>query len=176
MIYLITFVLIGVIFIALLLLWVFLSESPSNLGEANVDSFLLEDLHRPDRVLIDRLFDRADWDWLSKETTPQVARTLLRDRTRLAIAWLHYTQRQAAQLMKLHRRMVRGNVELKPCLEIKLAMNYLAFLLLCSLLHVVILARGPLRAAKMARYAFRVADTMWFVSEQALGRPELRTE
>jgi hypothetical protein len=176
MTYLISFVLIGAVFIALLLLWVFRSESSSPLSEANAEFFLLEELPRPDRLLIDRLFDEADWDLVSKETRPEVAQVFLRDRTRLAIEWLHHTRRQAARLMTLHRRVVRHNVELKPYLEMKLAVNYLAFVLLCSLLHVVIRARGPFRATRMARHAFRVANTIWFVSEQALAHPELRIE
>ena len=166
--HLIAFLLVGVLFIALLLLWALRARKFAGRGDADSEALLIEGLLRPPQELADRIFDDRDWRFVSSKTGPDVQNTFLRERRSIALSWLRQTRSQARQLMRFHRTAVRHNVELKASLEMKLAANYLAFLILCGILQALIRMRGPFRAQKMAGHALGVANGLWVVSEQLL--------
>jgi hypothetical protein len=162
---LLAFLLIGLLFIFLLLLWALrTNRSPSHSGGDSEIS--LEEFWRPSLMLVDRIFSSQDWDFVRKEATHEVQKEFLRERKSVALLWLKQTRRDAESLMKFHRRTIRRNIELKPSLEIRLAVDYLAFLFLCTVLQMLIRARGPFRTRRMAGHAFGAAKELWSLSAQ----------
>jgi len=166
--HLIAFLLFGVLFIALLLLWALRARKFAGRGEVDSGALLMEGLLRPSPGLAERIFDDQDWRFVSSQTGPDIQKTFLRERRNIALSWLRQTRSQAGQLMRFHRSAVRHHVELKTSLEMKLAANYLAFLMLCGILQALIRMRGPFRAQKMAGHALGVANRLWAISEQLL--------
>ncbi len=166
--HLLEFLLIGMLFIVLLLLWALRARSAGERRGADSELLLIEGVRRPPRELVDRIFAARDWEFVSKEAGADTRKVFLRERKRIALSWLRQTRTQAGQLMRFHRRAVRRNVGLKTILEVKLAASYLAFLLLWGVLQVLIRFGGPFRAQKMAGHALGFANRMRFVSEQVL--------
>jgi hypothetical protein len=165
----IVFVLIGIAFIALLLLWALRIRSSSDRGGADSRILSIESLPRPPRELVDLIFAERDWDFVSNEAGSDVQKAFLWERRSVALSWLRQTRSQAGRLMRFHRRAVRRNVGLKAGVEMRLAANYLTLLLLCGILQALIRVRDPFRARRMAGYAVGVASELWVVSEPLLG-------
>lgn len=140
---------------------------PRALSDAQETLSILE-LELPPRALAEKIFSTQDWDFVSHQTSLQVQRAFLDERGAIALFWLRRTRRQAARLMRFYRRAVRGNINLSPAIEIRIAANYILFLLVYQILLGLIWLGGPLYARKMARYAIGVAEQLWVLSEQFL--------
>lgn len=163
-----TFLIIGVLFVLVLLVWALRTKgSGASLRETAEGSNSLE--LPSSRALAERIFAAQDWEFVSSQAQPEIQRTFLQERGNLALSWLRQTRRQAAQLMEFHLRAVRQNTELRPSVEMRLAANYLTLLFLHGLLHVLIRVRGPFRARQMAGYAMRVAEQLSALSGKLLG-------
>jgi len=165
--HLIGFILIGLLCVVLLLLWALRGRHSASQDHAP-EALPVPEFQRPPRMLVDRIFAERDWIFVATKTGPEIQRIFFRERRQIALFWLRHTRRQAATLMKFHRRAVRRNVELKVGLEMRLATNYITFLFLCGILSALIRARGPFRAKKVANYALQVTDELWAISESLL--------
>jgi len=167
---LIIFLAIGMLFAVVLLVWALRMKS-SGAGQREIaeGSTILE-LPSP-RALAERIFAAQDWEFISSQTEPEIQRAFLQERKNVALCWLCQTRKGAAQLMEFHRRAVRRNIGVKPDVEMRLAANYLVFLFLYGILHVLIRLRGPFRARKMAGYAAGAAEQLWALSEQLPASP-----
>jgi len=165
--HLIVFLAIAVLFVIVLLVWALRTEiSGASKGAVAKGSNIAE--RPPLRALAERIFAARDWEFVSAQTEPAIQRTFLQERRNVALSWLRQIRKQAAELMGFHRRAVRGNIELKPGMEMRLVANYLAFLFLCGILHVLIRLRGPFQTRKMADYAIGVSDRLRALSGQLL--------
>jgi len=168
---LVLFLAAGVLLLAFLLFWALrATESAAGskaLSDARETLTALE-LELPPRALVERIFSPQDWDFVSSQNAVQIRLTFLQERRTIALSWLRQTRKQAARLMDFHRRAVRWNSNLSPAIEIKLAANYVLFLLVCEILLGLIWLRGPFYARRMVGYAMGMAEQLWFTSGQLL--------
>jgi len=118
------------------------------------------------RDLGERIFGPQDWDFVLRETPSGIQRMFERERTVLALAWLRRTRMRTSQVMHAHLAVARQSEELQILTELKLALSYLLFLILCNSLIGWVWLRGPVRTRKI------VAQTLQWVAWQraALGR------
>jgi hypothetical protein len=118
------------------------------------------------RDLGERIFGPEDWDFVLCETPSEIQRMFQRERTVLALAWLRRTRVRTSQAVYAHVAVARHNEDLQIMMEIKLALSYLLFLILCNFLIGWVWLRGPVRTRKIVR------QTLEWVAWQrtALGR------
>lgn len=101
------------------------------------------------RDLGERIFGPHDWDFVSRETPPEIQRMFQRERTVLAIAWLRRTRLQVSQVMRAHVAGAQQSDDLQIAAEIRIALSYFLFLILCNSLIGWVWLRGPVRARKV---------------------------
>jgi hypothetical protein len=168
---LVLFLATGMLLLALLLFWALRARESVTGARALLDpreTLTALELELPPRVLVERIFSPQDWEFVSRQTPVPIRITFLQERRTIALSWLRQTRKQAARLMDFHRRAVRWNTNLSPAIEIKLAANYILFLLVCEILLGLIWLRGPFHARRMIGYAIGIAERLWFISGQLL--------
>jgi len=114
------------------------------------------------RDLGDRIFGPQDWDFVLRETPSQIQRVFHRERTVLALAWLRRTRTQTSQVMSAHVAVARNTEHLQIGMELKLALSYVLFLILCNSLIGWVWLRGPVRTRKIVRQTLQ-----WVASQRA---------
>jgi hypothetical protein len=168
---LLLFVPIAILFLFVLLYWALRATGSATgsraLSDAQHTLSILE-LELPPRALAEKIFSTQDWDFVSRQTSVQIQRSFLQERRAIALSWLRRTRSQAGRLMEFYRRAVRRNINLSPAVEVRLAANYVLFLLAYEILLGLIRLGGPFHARKMARYAIGVTEQLWVLSEQFL--------
>ena len=114
----------------------------------------------------ERIFGPQDWDFVLRETPSKIQRMFQCERTVLALAWLRRTRIRTSQVMHAHVAVARQMEDLQIVMEIKLALSYLLFLILCNSLIGWVWLRGPVRTRKI------VGQTLQWVAWQraAFGR------
>jgi hypothetical protein len=168
---LIIFISIAVLFLFVLFYWALRTRGPAIGSRALSDvqeTFAMLDLEPPPWALAEKIFSLQDWDFVLGKALLPDRRAFLGDRTAIALFWLRRIRAQVARLMGFYRRAVRGNVHLSAAVEVRLAANYVLFLLVYDVLLGWIWVGGPFHARKLARYATHVADQLWVLSEQLL--------
>jgi hypothetical protein len=142
----------GLLFLAVLGLWV----RQSFVTRAGSAELLMPRQHRsgagsaaPHRDLGERIFGPQDWGFVSRETLPEIQRMFRRERTVLAIAWLRRTRLQVSQVMRAHVAGAQQSDDLQIAAEIRIALSYFFFLILCNSLIGWIWLHGPVRARKV---------------------------
>jgi hypothetical protein len=117
------------------------------------------------RDLGERIFGLQDWDFVLRETPSEIQRIFQRERTVLALAWLRRTRMQTSQVMRAHVAVARQSEELQIVMEIKLALNYLLFLVLCNSLVGWVWLLGPVRTRNIVgntlQWAARKRAAFW---------------
>ena len=114
------------------------------------------------RDLGERIFGPQDWDFVLRETPSQIQRVFHRERTVLALAWLRRTRTQTSQVMYAHVAVARNTEHLQIGMELKLALSYVLFLILCNSLIGWVWLRGPVRTRKIVRQTLQ-----WVASQRA---------
>lgn len=111
----------------------------------------------PHRDLVERVFGLQDWEFISREAPPEIQRMFQRERTTLVISWLRRARDRISQVMHAHVAAVRLNEGLQFGTEIRIALNYLLFLILCEFMVGLIWLRGPIRTRKVVLRTVRSA-------------------
>jgi len=114
------------------------------------------------RDLGERIFGPQDWDFVLRETPLQIQRMFQRERTVLALGWLRRTRVRTSQVMHAHVAVARKSEDLQIGMELKLALSYLLFLILCNSLVGWVWLRGPVRTRKIVRQTLQ-----WVASQRA---------
>jgi hypothetical protein len=114
------------------------------------------------RDLGDRIFGPQDWDFVLRETPSQIQRVFHRERTALALAWLRSMRMRTSQVMHAHVAVARNCEHLQIGIELKLALSYVFFLILCNSLIGWVWLRGPVRTRKIVRQTLH-----WVASQRA---------
>jgi hypothetical protein len=114
------------------------------------------------RDLGDRIFGPQDWDFVLRETPSQIQRVFHRERTVLALAWLRRTRTRTSKVMHAHVAVARKSEHLQIGMELKLALSYVLFLILCNSLIGWVWLRGPVRTRKIVRQTLQ-----WVASQRA---------
>src|SRR5260370_13427385 len=163
----------GLLFLAVLGLWV----RQSFVTRAGRAELLMPRQHRsgvgraaPHRDLGERIFGPQDWDFVSRETPPETQRMFQRERTVLAIAWLRRTRLQVSQVMRTHVAGVQQSEDLQLATEMRLALSYFLFLILCNSLIGWVWLHGPVRTRKVVGQTLQWAAQLRGAFEQLMAR------
>jgi len=161
----------GLLFLVVLGLWV----RQSFVTRAGRAELLVPRQHRsgvgraaPQRDLGERIFGPEDWDFVSRDTPSEIQRMFQRERTILALAWLRRTRMRTSQVMRAHVVAARQSEDLQLATEIRLALSYLLFLILCDFLIGLIWLRGPVRTRRIVRQGFHWAAGLRATFEQLM--------
>ncbi len=168
---LLLFLAIAILFLALLLFWSLRTGRSAASGRSVMEAqevLAALELELSPRALAERIFSTQDWDFVSSQTPTEIRGAFLLERRKVALSWLRHTRKQAARLMNFHRRAVRGNINISPIVEIKLAANYLVFLVIYAVLAGLISMGGPIRARRLAGSVTGQAEQLWSVSRELL--------
>jgi hypothetical protein len=168
---LVLFLAVGMLLLALLLFWGLRTRASgvNDRALSDAEQTLADlELEPPPRALAERIFASQDWDFVCSQAPLQTQRMFLKERGALALTWLRQTRKRATRLMDFHRRAVRRSTNLRPGVEVRLAANYVLFIIVCEILLGLIWLRGPFHARRMASYAIRVAEGLWLASGQLL--------
>ena len=118
-------------------------------GESYDSPNRLEPIVRlPDRILLDRCLSAEDLAFISSFASRHLLRLFVRERRRLAIAWLRHTRREAQRLLELHVRSVRYAADLRPGAEAKLFLAAGLFLLVYGMMLGFVFWYGPVRTRR----------------------------
>jgi len=140
----------AVLAVLLLLLW-----RRSTQEEADWSS---EAAHRPeipvrlpDRTILERCLSSEDLEFISSFESQALLRLFMRERRRLAVAWLRQTRWEARRLLRLHVSSVRYAADLRPGAEAKLFLAAGLFLLVYGAMLGIVSWYGPLRTRRFLK-------------------------
>jgi hypothetical protein len=120
------------------------------------------------RDLVERIFATRDLEYVTRVAPPEIQRAFLRERKRIAIAWVERLRSSFVKLMRLHRTQARVYPHLSLRKEIGLGLNFVAILGTCTALQVVFRVRGPYAAPRMLETATAAAARVCMISEESL--------
>lgn len=120
------------------------------------------------RDLGERIFGPEDWDFVLRETPSEIHRMFQRERTVLALAWLRRTRSKVSQVMCAHLGVAYQSEDLKLATEMRLAVSYLLFLVLCNSLIGWVWLLGPVRTRKIVRQNLQWASQLRSSFEQLM--------
>ncbi len=165
------FLSVGLGFLAALMLWVGRTATPAPASEAAEKAqevLAAAQLELPSRALGERIFALEDCEFVARQVSGELQRQFLRERKAIALCWLSRTRKALQYMMAFHRKAVRGNAQLNPAAEARLALSYFSFLLVYDLLFVLIWLRGPFAARAVVSYTASTAEQLSYLSAQAL--------
>lgn len=165
----------GVLLLGLMLYW-WLHGEPSKAPDISTARDALGSLQNRFLPvgLAARIFDQKDLDYVRSLEEPYITGLLESERKSIALYWLRHTRRQVKTVMGFHVRSARHNSRLAISLEMKLALDYFAFLFVCDVLCGLIWIRGPFRARGIARGIRTIAARFCARSEGMLISAEVR--
>lgn len=114
----------------------------------------------PPRALLDRFLSSEDVEYAATLHSPALLRRVVRERRRLAVAWLRQIRREAGRLYRLHLRTVRQAEGLIPAAEVKLALAAGSFLAVYVVLMGAVRLYGPLRTRRFLESLQTLANTL----------------
>lgn len=114
----------------------------------------------PPRALLARCLAVEDLEFAVQTASIAVVRLLLRERRRLALAWLRQTRQEAGRLFRLHVRMARHAPDLRPAAEGKLLLQFGLFLVVYQILVGFVALYGPLRTRRFVESVHALADLL----------------
>ncbi len=123
----------------------------------------------------ERIFSLEDWYFVSRYVPSEIQTMFLRERAALAISWLRRTRSRVSLVMRSHVAAVRQTENFRLGPELKLALSYLFFLVLCDLLIGWIWLRGPVRTRKMVGQTLRTVAWLRGAFEQLMARVDPAT-
>ena len=161
----------GMLFLLVLSLWV----RQSFVTRAGRAELLMPRQHRsgvgraaPHRDLGERIFGPEDWDFVSRDTPSEIQRMFQRERTVLAISWLRRTRKRVSQVMRAHVAVAHQSKDLQLATEIRLALSYFLFLILCNSLIGWVWLHGPVRTRKIVGQTLQWAAQLRGAFEQLM--------
>ncbi|HEX2713078.1 MAG TPA: hypothetical protein VHM88_12845 [Candidatus Acidoferrales bacterium] len=162
---------VALLFLAALFVWALREKASATARRASSgapEALAGFELDLPPRALVERIFATQDWEFISRQSSPQIQRAFLEERRGIALSWLRQTRSQAARLLDFHLRIVRRSVNLRPEAEIGLAFRYALFLLESEVLGLLIWLGGPFRSRRTVGYAVRTAQQLSYIRGQLL--------
>lgn len=123
----------------------------------------------PDRMLLARCLSAEDLAFIASFESRPMLLLFLRERRRLAIAWLRQTRREAQRLLQLHVRSVRYAADLRPGAEAKLFLAAGLFLLVYGMMLGIVFWYGPLRTRRFLESLQSLAGVLSHLGERIAG-------
>lgn len=157
----------------LIFLFVFARRAPSAEGSAQG---LVEAKHALDTLqsgllppeLVERIFARADLDYIASVAIQPIQKEFLRERRTIALAWVDRVRTQILRLKEFHFRRSRFYSRLSIATEIGLAASFTFLLLQCRALQLAVLLGGSNAAPRMVERTAAAAARLCAVSEKSL--------
>jgi hypothetical protein len=118
--------------------------------------------------LVERIFARADLDYVISEVPESVRALFMKERKRIALSWVNQVRRQILCLRRFYLGSARSYARLSFRTEIELALDFAALLFACRALQVVLYVRGPFAVPGMVESTAAVAARVCKVSEESL--------
>lgn len=107
----------------------------------------------PAELLIERIFGPDDWKFLRERSPEEVQKQFSKDRQEIAFFWLAQMRARTRAAMNFHLTQARSLRGLEPLLEFRIAVNYIAFHLSCSLVAGLLWLEGPIATRRLFRRA-----------------------
>lgn len=172
MIQLILFLALGAAFLILLLLFARKASSGSRrdaeaLIEARQALTSLQSGLLP-QELVDRVFARADLDFVRGSCPRTIRRAFLRERRRIALSWIVRVRKQVLNLKRFYSGESRRYAQLDMRTELGLAVDFASLLMACRILQVVFYVRGPYAAPRIVGTVIGVAGNVCSTSQRSL--------
>jgi hypothetical protein len=133
------------------------SDSAAQLDHPSDSEYLVR---LPPRALLDRFLSADDVEYAATLNSPALLRLVVRERRRLAMAWLRQTRREAGRLFRLHHRMVRQAEGLRPAAEMKLVLVAGSFLVVSAVMMAAVELYGPLRTRRFLESVRKLAEIL----------------
>ncbi|MCU1243818.1 MAG: hypothetical protein JWO71_4544 [Candidatus Acidoferrum typicum] len=111
-------------------------------------------------AMIKRIFSLEDAEFVARSATPDVTRSFLNERKKLALHWFRRTRKQLAALMDLHLRLAGYTYDPSPGFELRLTAKYLTFVAVSNIVLLLVWLLGPFKATRSISYAIRVAGSL----------------
>lgn len=119
------------------------------------------------RELCERISSQEDLDFVL-DNMPWLRKEFLGERRRIALLLIGQKRESARALMRFHRAAARANIAVSPGLELKLAANYLLFLVACAFVEGLVRVRGPFACRSPISSLIAATDRMKLLSEGLL--------
>lgn len=159
---------IGVLLLGLMLYWLLQEEAASKDVTAAWDALGCLRSRLLPACLIDRILDHSDFVFVREQMDRRILHLFETERKLLALEWLRYTRLEVKLLMAFHVKSARHEARLPVMLEIRLAFEYVGFLLACAALGMLIRMRDPFRARDFVRHTVTAAARFCAASEKIL--------
>jgi len=151
-----TALLIGTILLLSLLLMATRGSAAARGISAGADMPLLEntsELAPCPPEFVARIFDPADWQFVSRTNSSQLEKLFRSERKLVALLWVQQTSFAIQHIMRQHKEASRQSHDLDFSTETRIVLLYSQLMLVCGLLSVAIQASGPQGVRGLAVYA-----------------------
>lgn len=118
--------------------------------------------------LVQRVFDRGDWEYVRAEGPKPVRQLFLEERKRIAILWIEQVRNQIRNLSRFHRGSARHYAKLNPRTEMELAFSFFGLVCACRALQFAVSVAGPYAAPRLVSATASAAARACEISEQSL--------
>lgn len=118
--------------------------------------------------LVERIFDRGDFEYVVAETPREIRNLFLAERKRISLIWVRRVRGEIRNLMHFHLGYSRFQSKLNLKTELRLALDFVLLLLACRTLQLWLYLRGPYSAPAMVGVAAEAAARVCRISEQSL--------
>jgi hypothetical protein len=120
------------------------------------------------REMIERVFAREDFDYVTSSVPEDICRMFLRERRKIAHSWVGMVEKQVLALRRFHRVAARQNAGLSFRAEAGLAYDFAMLLLACRALQILLYLRGPFAAPRVVGATVAAATRVCEASKQSM--------
>jgi hypothetical protein len=117
---------------------------------------------------VDRIYDRADLEYVRKNATRAVQKQFMAERKRIAIGWIERVREEIRELWHFHLRESRHHEGMSIRSEIALAFDFYWLLAACRILNLFVRVRGPYAMPGFVRGTMAAAERVCDASERSL--------
>jgi hypothetical protein len=110
--------------------------------------------------LLDRIFGPDDWEFVSSHAPKRAQRLFLQERKEIAFYWLSQIRSLAKTAMRIHIACARKSAELRPVLELRLAIDYFIIRVKCAFVAAILWLGGPLALRRMIKQVGGLSDEL----------------
>jgi hypothetical protein len=118
--------------------------------------------------LVERIFDRGDFEYVTAESSREICQLFLAQRKRISLIWVGRVRGEIRNLMHFHLGYSRFQSKLSLRTELRLALDFVLLLFACCTLQLWLHLRGPYSAPAMVGIAAGAAARVCRISEQSL--------
>jgi hypothetical protein len=118
--------------------------------------------------LVDRIFGKQDLEYVGSLDSGPVRDLFMKERKRLALAWVDQVRRQISGLRDFHTRRSRMFARMSRWTELSVGLDFADLQIQCRALHLVLQWRGPYAAPQLVRRTASTAAGLCAVLDKSL--------